>query len=114
MDIRNKLQKEVDLYKDLEKNKLKKIIRQYKIMSFLNSDLFYFIFTMIIFGGVFLLIVKISFVNIFLIFLFHYIFFWEILYKLTKFRSEDIKEKKEVDQIIKILEERLKNKNPPV
>ena len=43
-------------------------------------------------------------------FLLHYIFYWEILYKTTNFKSSDKKEKEEIDQIIEILQKHLKEK----
>jgi len=101
---------ETDLYKDLPKKKLKKIIRQYKFLSFTNSELYYFLYTISIFGGTFLFFFGVSFDSLFMMFLLHYIFFWEILYKTTNFRSSDKKEKEEIDQIIEILEDHLKQK----
>ena len=105
-----KLQKEVDLYKDLPKKKLKKIIRQYKFLSFSNSELYYFLNTILTFGGTFLFFFGVSYNTIFVMFLLHYIFYWEILYKTTNFKSLDKKEKEEIDQIIEILQKHLKEK----
>jgi hypothetical protein len=107
----NNLNKEIDLYKDLKKNELKKVIRQYKFLSFTNSELFYFLYTFLICGLVFFFFVEISLKNVFVLVLFHYIFMWELIYNLTKFRSTDKKEKKEIDQIIHTLEKYLKDKN---
>lgn len=105
-----KIQKEVDLYKDLPKEKLRKIIRQYKFLSFTNSELYYFLYTISTFGGTFLFFFGVSYNSFLMMFLLHYIFFWEILYKMTNFRSSDKKEKEEIDQIIEILKNHLKEK----
>lgn len=104
------LREEVNLYKDLPKEKLKKIIRQYKFLSFTNSELYYFLYTILTFGGTFLFFFGVSYNSLFFMFLLHYIFYWEILYKTTNFKSSDKKEKEEIDQIIEILEEHLKEK----
>lgn len=101
---------EANLYKDLPKEKLKKIIRQYKFLSFSNSELYYFLFTMLTFGGTFFFFFGISINSFFLMFLFHYIICWEILYRSTSRQSTDKKEKEEVDQVIKILEKYVKEK----
>lgn len=105
-----KLQKEVDLYKDLPKKELKKIIRKYKFLSFSNSELYYFLNTILTFGGTFLFFFGVSYNTIFVMFLLHYIFYWEILYKTTNFKSSDKKEKEEIDKIIEILLKHLKEK----
>lgn len=101
---------ESDLYKDLPKEKLKKIIRQYKFLSFTNSELFYVLYTILTFGGTFLFFFGISINSIFFMFLFHYIICWEIIYRSTSRQSSDKKEKEEIDQIIEILKEHLKDK----
>jgi len=105
-----KLKEEADLYKNLPKEKLQKIIRQYKFLSFTNSELYYFLLTILTFGGTFLFFFGISLNSLFIMFLLHYIFYWEILYKMTNFKSSDKKEKKEIDQIVEILQEHLKDK----
>lgn len=105
-----KLKNESDLYKDLPKKELKKIIRRYKFLSFSNSELFYFLNTILTFGGTFLFFFGVSYSTIFVMFLLHYIFYWEILYKTTNFKSSDKKEKEEIDQIIEILQKHLKEK----
>jgi hypothetical protein len=106
----SKFKEEVDLYKDLPKEKLKKIIRQYKFLSFTNSELYYFLYTILTFGGTFLFFFGVSYNSLLIMFLLHYIFFWEILYKTTNFRFLDKKEKEEIDQIIEILKDHLKEK----
>jgi hypothetical protein len=105
-----KIKNESDLYKDLPKKELKKIIRQYKFLSFSNSELYYFLYTMLTFGGTFLFFFGVSYNTIFVMFLLHYIFYWEILYKTTKFKSIDKKEKEKIDQIVEILQQHLKEK----
>lgn len=101
---------EANLYKDLPKEKLKKIIREYKILSFANSELCYFLLTLLTFGGTFLFFFGISINSIFFMFLSHYIICWEIIYRTTSRQSSDKKEKEEIDQIIEILKEYLEDK----
>ncbi len=50
MDIRNKNQKEADLYKDLPEDELKKVIKKYKFLSKSNSDIVNFLFSLTCFG----------------------------------------------------------------
>lgn len=101
---------ESDLYKDLPKEKLRKIIRQYKFLSFTNSELYYFLYTILTFGGTFLFFFGISINSIFFMLLFHYIICWEIMYRSTNRQSTDKKEKEEIDKIIEILQKHLKEK----
>ena len=59
---------EADLYKDLPKEKLKKIIREYKFLSFANSEFSYFTLTLLTFGGTFLFFFGFSLNSFFLMF----------------------------------------------
>jgi len=115
MDLRNKIQKEADLYKDLSVNELKKVIRKYKSLSRSNSDIVNFLFTILCFGIPYFIFIGFSISSIFVFLLIHFLFFWEYLYKYKKFKLVSDNEKEEIDQIISILEdhlEELKNKKP--
>ena len=52
----DKIQKEAALYKDLPTKKLKKVIRSYKSLAFSNSDIFNFLYTLVIMVGTAVLI----------------------------------------------------------
>jgi hypothetical protein len=115
MDLRNKIQKEADLYKDLSVNELKKVIRKYKSLSRSNSDIVNFLFTILCFGIPYFIFIGFSISSIFVFLLIHFLFFWEYLYKYKKFKLVSDNEKEEIDQIISILEdhlEELENKKP--
>jgi len=115
MDLRNKTQKEADLYKDLPVNELKKVIRKYKSLSRSNSDIVNFLFTILCFGIPYFIFIGFSISSIFVFLLVHFLFFWEYLHKYKKFKLVSDEEKEEIDQIISILEdhlEELENKKP--
>lgn len=115
MDLRNKIQKEADLYKDLSVNELKKVIRKYKSLSRSNSDIVNFLFTILCFGIPYFIFIGFSISSIFVFLLIHFLFFWEYLYRYKKFKLVSDNEKEEIDQIISILEdhlEELENKKP--
>lgn len=108
MDSRNKIQKEADLYKDLTVSELKKVIRKYKNLSKSNSDIVNFIFTALCFGIPFFIFCGFSISSIFVFLLVHFLFFWEYLHKYKKFKLVSDDEKNEIDQIVSILEDHLK------
>ena len=115
MDLRNKIQKEADLYKDLPINELKKVIRKYKSLSRSNSDIVNFLFTLLSFGIPYFIFCGFSSTSIFVFLLVHFLFFWEYLFKYKKFKLVSDEEKNEIDQIVLILEDHLKeleNKKP--
>lgn len=111
MDIRNKIQKEADLYKDLPENELKKVIRQYKSLSKSNSDIVNFLFSLLCFGIPFFIFFGFSSSTIVIFFLVHLLFFWEYLHKYKKMKLVSDDDKKEIDDIISILEDHLRNKS---
>lgn len=112
-----KIQKEALKYKDLPTKELKKVIRGYKSLSFSNSDIFNFLFTLLIMVGTALLITGFNLGTLLLIGVVHYLFFWEYLHKYKKSKIVSDNDKKEIDEVIKILESYLKEretKNPSV
>jgi hypothetical protein len=117
MTDRTKLQKEADLYKDLPTKKLKKVIRSYKSLSFSNSDIFNFLYTLVIMVGTAVLISGFNLGLLLVVGLVHYLFFWEYLHKYKKSKIVSDKDKGEIDEIIKILQSELKvreTKNPSI
>lgn len=111
----SKIREEADLYKDLPTKKLKKVIRKYKFLSHSNSEIVNFIFTLTTFAIPFLLVFGISTNSVFFLLLIHYLFYWEFLFKYKKFKLVSDREKYEIDSIIEILEDHLKereNKKP--
>lgn len=115
MDIRNKIQKEADLYKDLPEDELKKVIKKYKFLSKSNSDIVNFLFSLTCFGVPYFIFCGFSSVSIVIFLLAHLLFFWEFLHKYKKFKLVSDDDKKEIDDIILILEDHLKemeNKKP--
>lgn len=117
MTDRTKPQKEAALYKDLPTKKLKKVIRSYKSLAFSNSDIFNFLYTLVIMVGTAVLISGFNLGLLLVVGLVHYLFFWVYLHKYKKSKIVSDKDKEEIDEIIKILESHLKEqetKNPSV
>ena len=113
----DKIQKEAALYKDLPTKKLKKAIRSYKSLAFSNSDIFNFLYTLVIMVGTAVLISGFNLVLLLVVGLVHYLFFWVYLHKYKKSKIVSDKDKGEIDEIIKILQSELKvreTKNPSV
>jgi hypothetical protein len=111
MDIRNKIQKEADLYKDLPEDELKKVIKKYKCLSKSNSDIVNFLFSLTCFGIPYFIFLGVSKLSIIVFLIVHLLFFWEYLHKYKKFKLVSDEDKKEIDDIILILEDDLKGKS---
>jgi len=111
MDIRNKIQKEADLYKDLPEDDLKKVIKKYKFLSKSNSDIVNFLFSLTCFGVPYFIFLGVSKMSIIIFLIVHLLFFWEYLqnYKKLKLFGDD--DKKEIDDIVSILEDNLKSRS---
>lgn len=105
-----KIRKEAELYKDLPIDELKKVIKSYKSLSKSNSDIYNFLFTFIIMMVSASFFMKLTFGSLFGLILFHYLFFWEYLHNYKKLKLVSDDDKEEIDEIILILEEYLKNK----
>ncbi len=94
---------------------VKKVIFDYKMLSFSNSDIFNFLYTLVIMVGMTLLIWGINLNMLLLIGLVHYFFFWLYLHKYKKSKIVSDEDREEIDEIIKILNQELndrKTKNP--
>ena len=111
MDTRNKIQKEADLYKDLPEDELKKVIKKYKFLSKSNSDIVNFLFSLTCFGIPYFIFLGVSKLSIIVFLIVHLLFFWEYLHKYKKFKLVSDEDKKEIDDIILILEDNLKGKS---
>jgi hypothetical protein len=110
-----KIEKEANLYKDLPTKKLKKVIFNYKILSYSNSDIFNFLYTLVIMVGMSLIIWGLNLNMLLLIGLVHYFFFWLYLHKYKNSKIVSDKDREEIDEIINILNQELNNrktKNP--
>ena len=110
----SKIRKEAESYKDLPDKKLKKVIRQYKFLSMSNTEIFNFVFFLVTFAVPFLCVFGITVNTLFFMFLIHFVFYWEFLFKYKKFKLVSDEEKREIDAIVEILEGYLKeNKKTP-
>jgi hypothetical protein len=105
-----KIKKEASLYKDLEPKELKKIIKGYKQLMFLNSDIYNFIFTLSFSLIPYLIFFSINLISFCLIILFHYLFFWKYLHKYKKSKIVSDVDNEEISEIVKILEGYLDDK----
>ena len=110
MTDRTKIQKEADLYKDLDREELKKIIKGYKRLSFYNSEIFNFIVSLLCLIIPHILFFKVTVFSIFLVLVVHYFLIWRFLYLYKNLKFVNDKDKEEIDEIITILEDNLKNK----
>ena len=111
----SKIRKEAEVYKGLPDKKLKKVIRQYKFLSMSNTEIFNFVFFLVIFAVPFLCVFGITLNTLFFMMLIHFVFYWEFLFKYKKFKLVTDEEKREVDELVEILEGFLKenqNKKP--
>ena len=108
----SKIRKEAESYKNLSDKKLKKVIRQYKFLSMSNTEFFNFLFYLVTFGIPFLCIFGITVNTLFFMFLIHFVFFWEFLFKYKKFKLVSDDQRYEIDEIVKILEGYLNKKTP--
>lgn len=111
----SKVIEEAKKYKDLPTKKLKKTIRQYKSLSRSNSDMYNFVFSFVIMILTAPFFMEITYLNLCLLILVHYLFFWEFLHKYKKSKLVSDENKKEIDEVIEILEGYLKDretKNP--
>jgi hypothetical protein len=111
MDIQNKIQKEADLYKDLPEDDLKKVIKKYKFLSKSNSDIVNFLFSLTCFGVPYFIFLGVSKMSIIIFLIVHLLFFWEYLHKYKKFKLVSDDDKKEIDDIVSILEDNLKSRS---
>jgi hypothetical protein len=110
-----KAQMEADQYKNLSADELKKVIKGYKSLSKSNSDIYNFLFTFIIMLVSTLLFLKVTVGILLLMTVIHYLVFWEFLHKYKKFKLVSDNDRKEIDEVIQILEtqlETLENKKP--
>jgi hypothetical protein len=106
----SKIQKEVDLYKDLPPRKLKKVIRQYKSLSWSNSDKANFLFYFATFGAPYFFWFDVTIGSVLFFILVHYFLFWKFFFGFLKFKLVSDSDRIEIDQIIEILEGHLKEK----
>lgn len=104
---KDKITEEASIYKDLPTKKLKKVICKYKFLSSANSDIFNFLFMLITLAIPFLIVFGFSLKSVFFMILIHYVFYWEFLFKYKKFKLISDEEKREIDEIVKILESHL-------
>jgi hypothetical protein len=110
MTDRLKVEKEANLYKDLGREELKKVIKGYKRLSFYNHEIFNFIASLLCLIIPHILFFKVTVFSIFLVIVIHYFLMWRFLYKYKNLKFVNDKDKEEIDEIIIILEDNLKNK----
>lgn len=98
-------------YKDSSRFKIKTMIFIYKFLRFCNSDSYYFIVSLsVILAPLF--IFEFSIGSIFFGMILHYIVFMTFLKNKIDNMFQTTKEICEINDVIKILETHLKNKNP--
>jgi len=111
----SKIQKEAELYKDCSTPKLKRVILNYKLLSYSNSKNFNFFSTLFFMFVPFLVFFNLNIFSFFAIITVHYFFFYKFLYENKNIKIVSDKEKEEIDEVLKILNSYLKEretKNP--
>lgn len=101
---------EAEKYKDLPTSELKKVIRKYKFLSNANSDIYNFIFTLLILVSSALLFFNVSVFTLSVLLVLHYLIVWEYLHKYKKSKLVSDQDKEEIDQIVDILNGYLENR----
>jgi hypothetical protein len=105
------IMEEADKYKDSSRFKIKKMILIYKFLRFCNSNTYYF---MVSLSSILipLFIFNFSVGIIFMGMIVHYVLFMKFLKgTIDKFFQTE-REIKEIDDVIELLKNHLKNKNP--
>ena len=110
MKYSEKIVKEAEQYKELSVRELKKTIRNYKSLSNSASPRFYFLFTLTCTVVTYFVFFNQNIFTFLMLLLFHYGFMWKFLYEHKKFHLVSDEDKEEIDQVVEILEEYLKNK----
>jgi hypothetical protein len=108
----NKVRKEADLYKDLKPKELEKVIRTYKRLCMSNSHAYNFILTLSCVMIPYFIFWDINLISLLFVLLFHYLIFDKYLFEYKKWKIVSDEDREEMEQIILILEESLKNKKP--
>ena len=106
----SKVQKEADLYKDLPPRKLKKVIRKYKSLSWSNTDNANFLFYFVTFGTPYFFWFNVSLGSLVGFIIVHYFLFYKFFVGYLNYKLVSDSEREEIDQIVEILEDYLKNK----
>ena len=104
-----KAHKEAEQYKNLSADELKKVIKKYKSLAKWNSDIYNFLLTMICMMLGAALFVDITIGTLTLLLIVHYLFFWEYLHKYKKSKIVSDQDREEIDEVVRILEEHLKD-----
>jgi hypothetical protein len=115
--IMTKIEREANLYKDLPTKKLKKVIKEYKFLVMANSKNFNFIFTLFCMLLPYFVFFVLSPISLILLISVHYLLFDLYLYEKKSWKLVSDKDRNEMEQILVILENSLKNretKNPSV
>lgn len=108
----DKIRKEADLYKDLEPKELEKVIRTYKRLCMSNSHAYNFILTLSCMMIPYLIFWDINLISLLFVLLLHYLIFDKYLFEYKKWKIVSDEDREEMEEIILILEESLKNKKP--
>jgi uncharacterized membrane protein YagU involved in acid resistance len=108
----DKVKKEADLYKNLETKELKKVIKKYKRLCMSNSHIYNFVFTLICVMIPYVLFWDINLISLSFLLLLHYLIFDKYFFEYKKWKLVSDEDREEMEEIILILEESLKNKKP--
>ena len=105
----NKIIKEAEEYKGHSKKRLKKVIATYKFFKLLNDDTLNFVVSFILVLLPQVLLFGFTTGVIIISILFHFLFVWKIVILKYKFKLIKDNERKEIDEVITILNDYLKS-----
>ena len=102
-------QEEAEVYKNYPKKRLKKVIATYKFFKLLNDDTLNFVVSFILVLLPQVLLFGFTTGVIIMSILFHFLFVWKIVIEKYKFKLIKDNERKEIDEVLSILNDYLKS-----
>lgn len=107
--MKEKIVKEAENYKNYPKKDLKKVIATYKFFKLLNDDTLNFVFSFVLVLLPQVLFFGVSLGSFIFSVIFHFFVVWQIVVKTYKLKLVKNEEKKDIEDILTILNDYLKS-----
>jgi len=107
--MKEKIVKEAENYKNYSKKDLKKVIATYKFFKLLNDDTLNFVFSFVLVLLPQVLFFGVSLGSFIFSVIFHFFVVWQIAVKTYKLKLVKNEEKKDIEDILTILNDYLKS-----
>lgn len=107
--MKEKIVKEAENYKNYSKKDLKKVIATYKFFKLLNDDTLNFVFSFVLVLLPQVLFFGVSLGSFIFSVIFHFFVVWQIVVKTYKLKLVKNEEKKDIEDILTILNDYLKS-----